>query len=148
MAEWSKAPVLKTGDVKASVGSNPTLSAKKIQTVGYTQKYPSGRRGSPAKGVGCVKSAARVQIPPSAPTKERYHSVSLFCFREGFEVGLQKRKPKAQSFWEQQSGGLLRPDVENPSKIFMYYKNYYGENFLSNIVKKLSTKVGNCGMIE
>ena len=27
MAEWSKAPVLKTGDVKASVGSNPTLSA-------------------------------------------------------------------------------------------------------------------------
>ena len=28
MAEWSKAPVLKTGDVKASVGSNPTLSAK------------------------------------------------------------------------------------------------------------------------
>ena len=28
MAEWLKAPVLKTGDVKASVGSNPTLSAK------------------------------------------------------------------------------------------------------------------------
>ena len=28
MAEWSKAPVLKTGDVKASVGSNPTLSAR------------------------------------------------------------------------------------------------------------------------
>lgn len=31
------------------------------------QKYPSGRRGSPAKGVGCLKNAARVQIPPSAP---------------------------------------------------------------------------------
>ena len=28
MAERLKAPVLKTGDVKASVGSNPTLSAK------------------------------------------------------------------------------------------------------------------------
>ena len=27
MAERLKAPVLKTGDVKASVGSNPTLSA-------------------------------------------------------------------------------------------------------------------------
>ena len=27
MAEWLKAPVLKTGDVRASVGSNPTLSA-------------------------------------------------------------------------------------------------------------------------
>ena len=48
MAEWSKAPVLKTGDVKASVGSNPTLSARKQNT----RKYPSGRRGSPAKGVG------------------------------------------------------------------------------------------------
>ena len=32
MAEWSKAPVLKTGDVKASVGSNPTLSATFSQT--------------------------------------------------------------------------------------------------------------------
>ena len=51
MAEWSKAPVLKTGDVKASVGSNPTLSAR----YPYLRKYPSGRRGSPAKGVGGQK---------------------------------------------------------------------------------------------
>ena len=43
-----KAPVLKTGDVKASVGSNPTLSASFITGL---RKYPSGRRGSPAKGV-------------------------------------------------------------------------------------------------
>ena len=78
MAEWSKAPVLKTGDVKASVGSNPTLSAKFHQTVGYTRKYPSGRRGSPAKGVGCVKSVARVQIPPSAPKKK--HPFGCFFF--------------------------------------------------------------------
>ena len=28
VAEWSKAPVLKTGESKGSVGSNPTLSAK------------------------------------------------------------------------------------------------------------------------
>ena len=27
VAEWFKAPVLKTGDVQASVGSNPTPSA-------------------------------------------------------------------------------------------------------------------------
>ena len=27
MSEWLKEPVLKTGDVEASVGSNPTLSA-------------------------------------------------------------------------------------------------------------------------
>ena len=37
MAEWSKAPVLKTGDVKASVGSNPTLSARKLHVCGSTQ---------------------------------------------------------------------------------------------------------------
>ena len=33
------------------------------------RKYPSGRRGSPAKGVGRVKSAAEVQILSSAPSK-------------------------------------------------------------------------------
>ena len=38
------------------------------------EKYPRGRRGSPAKGVGWI-TAARVRIPPSPPvsisTKER-----------------------------------------------------------------------------
>ena len=48
MSEWLKEPVLKTGDVEASVGSNPTLSASFITGL---RKYPSGRRGSPAKGV-------------------------------------------------------------------------------------------------
>ena len=33
------------------------------------QKYPSGRRGSPAKGGG-RETVARVQIPPSAPNPE------------------------------------------------------------------------------
>ena len=41
MAEWSKAPVLKTGDVKASVGSNPTLSASTI-TSAEVPKWPKG----------------------------------------------------------------------------------------------------------
>ena len=41
MAEWSKAPVLKTGDVKASVGSNPTLSANFIQ-LAEVPKWPKG----------------------------------------------------------------------------------------------------------
>ena len=40
MAEWSKAPVLKTGDVKASVGSNPTLSANFIPA--EVPKWPKG----------------------------------------------------------------------------------------------------------
>ena len=33
------------------------------------EKYPSGRRGSPAKGV-VWETAARVQIPPSPPPKD------------------------------------------------------------------------------
>ena len=82
MAERLKAPVLKTGDVKASVGSNPTLSAKwnigwKIR---HLRKYPSGRRGSPAKGVGCVKSAAEVQILSSAPRKARENIAFSLAF--------------------------------------------------------------------
>ena len=54
MSERFKEPVLKTGDARASVGSNPTLSAifKTIYVfIRPMRKYPSGRRGSPAKGV-------------------------------------------------------------------------------------------------
>ena len=74
MSERLKEPVLKTGDAQASVGSNPTLSATFLfvrqSVVRYLQKYPSGRRGSPAKGVG-RETVARVQIPPSAPTRRK-----------------------------------------------------------------------------
>ena len=38
MSERLKEPVLKTGDVKASVGSNPTLSANFIMICGSTQE--------------------------------------------------------------------------------------------------------------
>ena len=73
MSERLKEPVLKTGDAQASVGSNPTLSATSFQVYYGLQKYPRGRRGSPAKGVGCLKNAARVQIPPSAPARRKRH---------------------------------------------------------------------------
>ena len=79
MSERLKEPVLKTGDVKASVGSNPTLSATHLPKY-CLQKYPRGRRGSPAKGVGCLKNAARVQIPPSAPEKPRSRKALGFFF--------------------------------------------------------------------
>ena len=78
MSEWLKEPVLKTGDVEASVGSNPTLSATLFQADLFgTQKYPSGRRGSPAKGVG-RETVARVQIPPSAPKLAEFEFKSSF----------------------------------------------------------------------
>ena len=49
VSEWLKEAVLKTVDVKASVGSNPTISAIfSIIARGNTQV---AIRGSPAKGV-------------------------------------------------------------------------------------------------
>ena len=49
MAEWLKAPVLKTGDVERHRGFE-SLSLRDFSSA--MEKYPSGRRGSPAKGVG------------------------------------------------------------------------------------------------
>ena len=59
MSEWFKEPVLKTGEAQVSVGSNPTLSATLscILSLFDLRKYPRGRRGSPAKGVGWIKPA-------------------------------------------------------------------------------------------
>ena len=44
------------------------------------RKYPRGRRGSPAKGVGRVKSAAEVQILSSAPRKSKRKHCVFSCF--------------------------------------------------------------------
>ena len=41
------------------------------------EKYPSGRRGSPAKGV-VRESVARVQIPLSPPQKDETEMSRLF----------------------------------------------------------------------
>ena len=57
MSEWLKEPVLKTGGAQVPVGSNPTLSANFLKVNPDLRKYPSGRRGSPAKGVGWIKPA-------------------------------------------------------------------------------------------
>ena len=51
---WSWKPVIPQG----AGGSNPSLSAifyGEFHSVSVMQKYPRGRRGSPAKGVGCGK---------------------------------------------------------------------------------------------
>ena len=50
MAEWLKALVLKTSDVERHRGFE-SLSLRQM----HVEKYPRGRRGSPAKGVGCDK---------------------------------------------------------------------------------------------
>ena len=43
----------------------------------FLEKYSSGRRGAPAKGVGRV-TGAEVQIFSSPPKRQRYIFVSLF----------------------------------------------------------------------
>ena len=63
MAEWFKAPVLKTGVGQLTVGSNPSPSA------GLTREYWGGARvvewGRLLSGCRDHKSRPRVRIPPS-----------------------------------------------------------------------------------
>ena len=49
------------------------------------EKYPRGRRGSPAKGVVRV-SVARVQIPLSPPRKKDYQAIALFSCNDLLKV--------------------------------------------------------------
>ena len=62
---------------KGTGGSNPSLSAITIRT-GSVEKYPRGRRGSPAKGVGCDK-----RRPGSNPG---FSAQSVFREESGFLV--------------------------------------------------------------
>ena len=73
---------MKTGDPSdGTVGSNPTLSAISPLLYIGMRKYPRGRRGSPAKGVG-RETGARVQIPPSAPSYSVLYTKTLYFFAE------------------------------------------------------------------
>ena len=69
MAEWLKAPVLKTGDAKASVGSNPTLSAKlllcRVQAMPvFTEQKKAGEYdGRP--GIPGTALSALLILPPA-----------------------------------------------------------------------------------
>ena len=79
MSEWLKEPVLKTGGMQVPVGSNPTLSAN-FNKSEYLRKYPSGRRGSPAKGVGWIKPARGFKsLLPRQLRNSHHRSVSGFA---------------------------------------------------------------------
>ena len=61
--------VLKTSDTERYRGFE-SLSLRHLNCIGQAvQKYPRGRRGSPAKGVGCVKR--REGSNPSFCAKEK-----------------------------------------------------------------------------
>ena len=72
MAERLKALVLKTSDTERYRGFE-SLSLRQPAL----EKYPSGRRGSPAKGVVRV-TAARVQIPASPPEPREINAREVF----------------------------------------------------------------------
>ena len=78
MAERLKALVLKTSDTERYRGFE-SLSLRQPTL----EKYPSGRRGSPAKGVVRV-TAARVQIPasPLKPRKIKASGVYLYSLSD------------------------------------------------------------------
>ena len=86
MAEWLKAPVLKTGDVERHRGFE-SLSLRDISSA--VEKYPSGRRGSPAKGVGWDNR--RPGSNPGFSVLARFQNENgLFCaknwqFQDNFE---------------------------------------------------------------
>ena len=90
MSEWFKEPVLKTGDPQGPWVRIPLSPPNKIGCLSALpfclRKYPRGRRGSPAKGVG-GESRARVQIPPSAPNPAvlfLQRAAGFFCSSDHF----------------------------------------------------------------
>ena len=104
MAEWFMALVLKTSDTERYRGFE-SLSLRHLNCIGQAvQKYPRGRRGSPAKGVGCVKR--REGSNPSFCARKRDFDLSeslLFC---------PKVKEKRDLNWpgsERQPSGLSEP---------------------------------------
>ena len=71
MSEWFKELVLKTSDPARGRGFESHSLRHFLNCCEFDlEKYPRGRRGSPAKGVG-GESRARVQIPPSAPARRK-----------------------------------------------------------------------------
>ena len=89
MSEWSMVTVLKTVVRKHRGFESLSLRHfspqwcevfKFIYTLIFgMEKYSSGRRGAPAKGVGVLKRA-RVQIPPSPPIRSLVSSMDARLF--------------------------------------------------------------------
>ena len=76
MAERLKAPVLKTGEGRPSVGSNPTPTANEslfAETVPRTEEQAPARRGFLALGI----HLERVHLRPQKPRSPRISPEAL-----------------------------------------------------------------------
>ena len=82
------------------------------------QKYPSGRRGSPAKGVG-RETVARVQIPPSAPNPEVFtgKDFGIFYSRKSLALILGGPYPPAKTPYSIASAIWRRRVTDQPKLI-------------------------------
>ncbi len=72
------------------------------------QKYPSGRRGSPAKGVG-RETVARVQIPPSAPSRRERQFAAVFLSGRRLCTPRWVREMAAKKFLDSDSDWCYNP---------------------------------------
>ena len=79
MAERFKAPVLKTGDVERHRGFESLSLRHFYRSEPAMEKYPSGRRGSPAKGVVLDNGSESSNLSFSAK-EEASHMGASFVF--------------------------------------------------------------------
>ena len=86
MSEWFKELVLKTSDPARGRGFESHSLRHFLNCCEFDlEKYPRGRRGSPAKGVG-RETGARVQIPPSPPKQTPRNQNGFEGFLSLFEL--------------------------------------------------------------
>ena len=95
-SSWFKAPVLKTGVGFAYPGfesqSLRHFNRKYLSVLNLTRRSTqAGRRGAPAKGVGCLRGA-RVRISPSPPKFDR----SIYKMLRSILLLFISRKPVIQ----------------------------------------------------
>ena len=104
-------------NLSLQISKNILTSLEKYDIIHYAirkqkltlEKYPRGRRGSPAKGV-VRESVARVQIPLSPPlvnnTNTRQSEFVLFLLYESFGVSIPIKdilpKPPIPTAWQTQ----------------------------------------------
>ena len=110
MAEWSIAPVLKTGGPQGPVSSNLTASAKGRPLQGHNPAAPSRLGWEPAQARK-LTHMAHVPHPPAAPgtallaggspkdeAPGKAHLVSLGAYREAGNVAILRAKLKAEGY--------------------------------------------------
>ena len=111
MAEWSIAAVLKTVEVRASGGSNPSLSAKKGVNQVVTRFTPFF---TPQRNQGWVKIFEIFKI--NADEKRRstvflFSSASLLCYRS---------KNKFSSLWDSLSKSVYAFPFSSSLQIYLF----------------------------